>query len=393
MSRILIPRGPCGSSKVVASTDFERYFGDALLTDHVICGFTLAVGGGTRSIDVATGNARVLGLHVNNSTSCCDALACLAVCMTHHVYIQVNRDCMCRPCNYTFASNTTGCTPADAFKIGTATTDCTGTTASVTTIGTAKHVAIGSGCAFPTEYNPCTLFWRKDSCSIYQNTGTEACPDFNVVAVPLHAGDEQTYPVCITIGNYTSPCSAASSSDGAANVVVCDSFCTYTTNCEADAVWARNPTCFCRKFNAVNITTDLLEVEIDCAIGESNAVVSVDLGACCLASNSEWLLRFKLDVTCVTQGVNNSNGTLVMGLANSLLFISGNQDFIGMSMSVDCTLNVHSIQDTNNAAPNGAREADFCRALTVETLYAEIIRSSTTDYSGELFCCACYCMS
>jgi len=178
MSRVLVPRGPCCSSKLVSSADFELYFGDALLTDHIICGFTLSVGGGTRSIDVAAGKGRVLGLHLDNTVACTDAVACLAICDVHTIYVQVNRDGMCRPCNWTFTSNTTGTTPCCAFKIGTATTDCTGTTASVTTIGTAQETGVAQGTAFPAEYVTNRLFWRSDENNLYSNTGTEASPLF-----------------------------------------------------------------------------------------------------------------------------------------------------------------------------------------------------------------------
>jgi len=171
MSRVLLPR----TGKTVASDDWTTYQGD-LLPDHVICGYTISVGCGTRAIDVAAGNARVIGLHLANTAACTDAIACLAVCMTHSIYLLVGRDCMCDPNAFTFTSNTTGTTPCCGFKIGTATTDCTATTASVTTIGTAKHTAIAQGCSFPIEYAPCSLFWRIDSELLFQNTGTEAAP-------------------------------------------------------------------------------------------------------------------------------------------------------------------------------------------------------------------------
>jgi len=175
MSRVLVPRSSACSSKIVASCDWTLYHG-CVLTDHVICGFTISVGCGTRDIDIAAGSARILGLHLCNTVACTGAVACLAVCDVHSIYIQVNRDCMCRPSNFTFTSNTTGCTAVDAFKIGTATTDCTGTTASVTTIGSAQETGIGQGTSFPAEYVTDTPFWRTDSNYFYKNDNTEASP-------------------------------------------------------------------------------------------------------------------------------------------------------------------------------------------------------------------------
>ena len=194
MTRILIPRG---GAKIVSSVDWELYFGD-VLSDHVICGFTLSVGAGTRDINVALGTARVLGLHLNNSASCTGAVACLAVCDTHSIYVRVDRDCMCIPTGWTFTSNTTDVTPTDSFKIGTATTDCTGTTASVTTCGTAKETGVAQGCVFPTDFVTDKLFWRTCTSTgfgnkLFKNIGTEAVPCFLVVG---SAGGASFTPLC-----------------------------------------------------------------------------------------------------------------------------------------------------------------------------------------------------
>ncbi len=200
MARILIPRGPCCSAKKVESTDFEKYF-CPVITDHVVCGYTLSVGGGTRAIDVAAGNARVLGLHTENTAACTNAIACLAVCDVHHIYIQVNRDCMCRPNDFTFASNTTGTTPTDAFKIGTATTDCTGTTASVTTIGVAPEMTVANGATFPSEFALNRVFWRTDFRRFYYNRNTEIAPEWEGADTPV--GSIQMYAAdmcCIPAG-------------------------------------------------------------------------------------------------------------------------------------------------------------------------------------------------
>ncbi len=140
MSRILIPRA--AGSKVVASTDFESYFGD-ILSDYVVTGFCLAAQcPNILAADIAIGRGRQCGLFVNNSTSC--AVTCLAACDTTFVYIQLNRDCMCRPCNFTFATNLTGCAPCEAQVIGSVTTNC----ATVTSVdNTLKNQCIGASLA------------------------------------------------------------------------------------------------------------------------------------------------------------------------------------------------------------------------------------------------------
>ena len=122
MSRILIPRGPCCSSKIVASTDFESYFKD-IINDYIVTGFTIAAQcPNILAVDICTGRGRQCGLYVENSATC--TLTCLAACDETFMYITLNRDVMCRPCNFTFTTNLTGCIPTDSQNIGSATTDC-----------------------------------------------------------------------------------------------------------------------------------------------------------------------------------------------------------------------------------------------------------------------------
>ncbi len=120
MTRVLIPRGPCCASKKVESTDFEKYFDD-LICCHVTAGLTLAAGTGL-AVDVSCGTGRLKGLYIENTATC--TIMCLAACDTTFVFSQLNRDGMCRPCNWTLATNLTGCVPTDAQVLGSATTDC-----------------------------------------------------------------------------------------------------------------------------------------------------------------------------------------------------------------------------------------------------------------------------
>ncbi len=181
MARILVPRSPCMSSKTVASTDWTDYFKD-IINDYIVCGLDVVAGCGL-NIDVGIGNARVIGLHLFNSTSCCDAICGgLAACMCNYIFAQVNNDGMCRPCNYTFTSNTTGCAPAQSVRIAKATTDCACVTAVSQTpcvdafyhSGTEHPAILGDGSNGTLVVTTCTDLM---CCNIkqYKNLTIDAC--------------------------------------------------------------------------------------------------------------------------------------------------------------------------------------------------------------------------
>jgi len=141
MTRVLIPRGPCCSAKKVESTDFEKYWTD-IIDDYIVTGYTLAAQcPNILAVDISSGRGRQKGLYVENTATC--SVMCLTACDTTFIYLQLNRDAMCRPCNYTFATNLTGCAPACSQVLGSATTDC----ATVTSV---------DNCLVNTQSSVCT---------------------------------------------------------------------------------------------------------------------------------------------------------------------------------------------------------------------------------------------
>ncbi len=109
--------------------------------------------------------------------------------------------------------------------------------------------------------------------------------------------------------------------------------------------------------------------------------LDIDLGS---VSDTEWVLRFKLDVDTVSptsQYVNIGS----IGLAS--VSGTGNTDFIGLSLakSNDATYQHYHATDEENADGANYTTEQFSHGLQVETLYVEIIRSSATAYSIELF--------
>ena len=127
MTRILIPRSDNTSAKTIEASDWEKYFNSPIMYDFVVCGLDISAQcPNILAVDVAAGNARVKGLHLNNSVSC--AVTCLTACATNKIYMTVCRDPSCEPEAWTFGS-TTGCIPIDSYQIATATTNCATVTA------------------------------------------------------------------------------------------------------------------------------------------------------------------------------------------------------------------------------------------------------------------------
>jgi len=109
--------------------------------------------------------------------------------------------------------------------------------------------------------------------------------------------------------------------------------------------------------------------------------LDIDLGS---VSDTKWVLRFKLNVGTVSatsQYINLGS----FGLAS--VSGSGNTDFIGFTItkSNDSTYQHYHATDIENGNPANYSTDQFSHGLQVETVYVEIIRSSATAYSVELF--------
>jgi len=123
MSRVLIPRGPCCSAKVVSSSDFENYFSD-IINDYVVTGICISAQcPNILAVNISAGRGRQCGLYIENTAVC--TITCLAVCDETFIFAQLNRDGMCRPCNWTFVTNLTGTPPCESQILGSAITNAT----------------------------------------------------------------------------------------------------------------------------------------------------------------------------------------------------------------------------------------------------------------------------
>jgi len=196
MTRILIPRSDNSSAKTVEASDFEKYFND-FLCDYIICGLTItAQCPNILAVDVSSGNARIGGLHLNNSVSC--AITCLTACNTNYIYATICRDPSCEPQGWIFSSNTTGCTPADSMVLGTATTNATTVTA-VNQIPETCLCCGVTGLRVDHGLKNLTLGWFGNGCD---GDVTISC---NTTLTQTQYYKNLTVNACVTLDSSTSP--------------------------------------------------------------------------------------------------------------------------------------------------------------------------------------------
>jgi len=118
-------------------------------------------------------------------------------------------------------------------------------------------------------------------------------------------------------------------------------------------------------FNANNVSTT------------DNSTMFFDLGST-LTNDENWALRFKLDVTTVTQNADITPQTLFIGLSDSTADATVNQDWIGLTLLIDNLSIIYRARAVDGAIIAGGG-TDFTRVLQVETIYIEIKRTSATS--------------
>ncbi len=124
MTRTLIPRAGCCSAKVVATTDFEKFWSCDIIANYLQSGFTLSAQcPNVLAVDIAAGIGRLEGLYFENTTCC--AVTSLTANDENFIYAGLTRGACCNPTGWTLSKNITGVTPACSVLLGIATTGCT----------------------------------------------------------------------------------------------------------------------------------------------------------------------------------------------------------------------------------------------------------------------------
>ena len=117
MTKILIPRSDSVSAKIIEPSDYEKFFDNTILNDYIVTGFAVTGNSGSnRSVDVATGQIRCKGLHIENSSTG-TAAHTFGSDAVHYLYVTVARDSNGEAESWGYSSNTTGTVPTDSVLI------------------------------------------------------------------------------------------------------------------------------------------------------------------------------------------------------------------------------------------------------------------------------------
>jgi len=181
-----------------------------------------------------------------------------------------------------------------------------------------------------------------------------------------------------TIGDYTQPTSATCSSAGPLTPDVT------TAEFLVDApTWVDTTDI---SYNGVSDEIDFSAAGPTVADGYATFDLQQILGGGVNASDTAWVLRFKLDITAYNPP-DGSSSALVIGISNQG---SSNgaaaQNGIGFEVGVGSGDQKYRLQTANGVAwARGGVEATFTKIPAVETIYLEIVRSSATDVTVSIF--------
>jgi len=157
-----------------------------------------------------------------------------------------------------------------------------------------------------------------------------------------------------------------------------EKFSTYTDQTDADASWVTDDTTNLR----VNVTNDNLVVK-----SPSGVIFNgVGYNLTTTLSDTQWVARFKLDITNITEGVNAQGQSLFYGFSDDIVSDSDQaQDFLGFFVFVKPTSEIRIIS-SNGSAPNSPTSSlTFTHVPVTEILYIEFTRLSATSFKIELF--------
>jgi hypothetical protein len=144
-----------------------------------------------------------------------------------------------------------------------------------------------------------------------------------------------------------------------------------------------------------NATTDVIDFVVS-GSGNTDSYATFDLRHTNAlngsdASDTAWVLRFKLDITTYTLG-HNSSSALVIGVSNGGTSNgSASQNGIGFEVGVGNNDTVYRLQTANGASwARGTPDATFAETPAVETTYVEVKRTSATNVTVSMYSDSAY---
>lgn len=199
----------------------------------------------------------------------------------------------------------------------------------------------------------------------------------------------QSYLVLRGSNQPTTALQAISYSNGARFNASDQDLTTYTTQAAADADIPSTDETNIRP----NITTNV--IDYDAQRDDTNDSVAWDpFGAA--ISDTAFVLRFRLDLTTITQGASAAALRTYIGFSDLPQTTNSQtaQDTMILRIDISSGVKEFAILDTEAAAPGPAgTDAIFTQAADVDTYFVEFIRTSATAYTVELFSDASYSTS
>jgi len=173
--------------------------------------------------------------------------------------------------------------------------------------------------------------------------------------------------------------------------VVGEDFKGYANQTEADNAWVSTDNARAR----VDITNDELDLNSNVLVTNLEGI-DFDLGNTIGTTvNGKFILRYKMTIDTFSSDSGNSGHAVGMGLCD-LAGPSNTppKDFLGFYVMSRASTDSYTayFRDTDNLN-NHVVGQNFARTPTAETLFVEIIRTSTTQYTVELFSDSDYSVS
>ena len=160
---------------------------------------------------------------------------------------------------------------------------------------------------------------------------------------------------------------------------VIEDFTTYANTTEGDASW---PTSDVTKYR-VNPSTNVLDVFYDADDDSENWRTYYDVGTANI-SETEWVLRFKFDMTAFTPNTLAANDTIFFILLGAGTGVGYNQTTDGLGLRFR---NVGTTNDFEGYANNGGSfiVSDTTITPSARTYYCQFTRTSATNFRTEIF--------
>lgn len=264
----------------------------------------------------------------------------------------------------------------------------------------------GQGTSFPSTWPTDRLFWRIDTNLIYKNTGTVGTPVWTSLNGLLTSGsiypitplDDSVHLIRPThrlwhidtgfgfggVNGYGFK--GYRTDDGGATIVginnwnatspqINDDFTAYVDTTEGDLFYPTTATARLR----VDPTNDELDfthpniVATDTCKSDTNQNLS----------DTAFVMRIGLTLSTLTGGAGTGNTRFNVGLFSASDYSS--QDGIMWSCQILLNVFTHRVRVLDGATPTNGTLTTVSRALSTETIYIQIIRTSATTGTFQLF--------